>query len=317
VFDNSLAQQYLSCRRKRAFIFPIPKIEIHRSICVEGLSYTYVGQNTPAVDNVSFDVREGEIFGLLGPSGAGKTTTQRVLTRQQRKFAGRVRVLGKPLAEWGREYFEEIGVGFELPNHYLKFNAIENLRFFASLYTKKSRDPMELLAMVGLEHDPKKKVGEFSKGMRMRLNFIRALQHDPRLLFLDEPTAGLDPVNARNIKTIIRQLLSQGKTIVLTTHNMYDVDELCDRVSFMVAGRFAALDSPDALKAKFGRRVVTVDYRSGNEVRGEEFALAGLGTNERFLEVIRTYEILKIHSQEATLDQVFNDVTGVKLGEVE
>jgi hypothetical protein len=107
----------------------------------------------------------------------------------------------------------------------------------------------------------------------------------------------------------------QGR--ILTTHNMYDVDELCDRVSFMVAGRFAALDSPDALKAKFGRRVVTVDYRSGNEVCGEEFALDGLGTNERFLEVIRTYEILKIHSQEATLDQVFNDVTGVKLGEVE
>ena len=291
--------------------------ELPPAISVEKMTYTYPGQRKPAVDNVSFEIREGETFGLLGPSGAGKTTTQRVLTRQQRKFTGRVRVLGKALTEWGPEYFEEIGVGFELPNHYLKFTAIENLRFFASLYAKKSRDPMELLAMVGLEGDANKKVGEFSKGMGMRLNFIRAFQHDPRLLFLDEPTAGLDPINARNIKTIIKLLRNQGKTVVLTTHNMYDVDELCDRVCFMVAGRFAALDSPEALKAKFGRRVVTVEYRSGNDIRSEEFELDGLGSNERFLEVIRSYEIRKIHSQEATLDQVFNDITGIKLGEVE
>ncbi|MBI4525524.1 MAG: ABC transporter ATP-binding protein [Deltaproteobacteria bacterium] len=286
-------------------------------ISVESLTYTYPGQRTPAVDNVSFEIREGEIFGLLGPSGAGKTTTQRVLTRQQRNFIGRAQVLGKALTEWGPEYFEEIGVGFELPNHYLKFTAVENLKFFASLYSRKSRDPMEVLAMVGLDGDAKKKVDEFSKGMRMRLNFIRAFQHDPKLLFLDEPTAGLDPVNARNIKTIIKQLRDQGKTIVLTTHNMYDVDELCDRVCFMVAGRFAALDSPDAFKAKFGRRVVTVSYGPKDHVRSEEFELDGLGTNESFLEVIRTNEIRKIHSQEATLDQVFADVTGVKLGEVE
>ena len=139
--------------------------ELPPAISVEKMTYTYPGQRKPAVDNVSFEIREGETFGLLGPSGAGKTTTQRVLTRQQRKFTGRVRVFGKALTDWGPEYFEEIGVGFELPNHYLKFTAIENLRFFASLCTKKSRDPMELLAMVGLEADAKKKVGEFSKGM--------------------------------------------------------------------------------------------------------------------------------------------------------
>jgi fluoroquinolone transport system ATP-binding protein len=150
--------------------------------------------------------------------------------------------------------------------------------------------------------------------MRMRLNFIRAFQHDPRLLFLDEPTAGLDPVNARTVKTIIKRLRDQGKTVVLTTHNMHDVDELCDRVSFMVAGRFTALDVPAALKAKFGRRVVRVRYGPEADTRGEEFDLDGLGTNERFLEVIRANEIRTIHSQEATLDQVFNDVTGVALG---
>jgi fluoroquinolone transport system ATP-binding protein len=286
-------------------------------ISVEGLTYAYPGQRRPAVDDISFEVGEGEIFGLLGPSGAGKTTTQRVLTRQQARFVGDVRVLGRPLLDWGREYFEEIGVGFELPNHYLKFTAVENLRFFASLYTRPSREPMELLAMVGLEDAADKKVEALSKGMRVRLNFIRALQHDPRLFFLDEPTAGLDPVNARTLKRIIRGLRERGKTIVLTTHNMHDVDELCDRVSFMVDGRFAALDTPDALKARFGRRVVTVEYGAGDDLRREEFALEGLGTNAHFLELLRTNEIQKIHSQEATLDQVFNAVTGVRLREAE
>lgn len=294
-----------------------PSIGVRPAISVEGLTYTYPGQRKPAVNNVSFDVGEGEIFGLLGPSGAGKTTTQRILTRQQRKFTGQVRALGKPLADWGRDYFEEIGVGFELPNHYLKFTAVENLEFFASLYARKSRDPMELLALVGLDGDASKKVDEFSKGMRMRLNFVRAFQHDPRLLFLDEPTAGLDPVNARIVKTIIKELRERGKTIVLTTHNMHDVDELCDRVSFMVGGEFAALDVPDAFKARFGRRVVSVSYGREEDIRSEEFELDGLGTNARFLEVIRSNEIRTIHSQEATLDQVFNDVTGVRLGEVE
>lgn len=259
----------------------------------------------------------GEIFGLLGPSGAGKTTTQRVLTRQQQHFIGEVRVLGKPLREWGREYFEEIGVGFELPNHYLKFTAIENLRFFASLYTKKSQDPIQLLRLVGLEEAANKKVDQFSKGMRMRLNFVRAFQHDPKLLFLDEPTAGLDPVNARTVKSIIKGLRAEGKTIVLTTHNMNDVDELCDRVSFMVDGKFAALDTPETLKAKYGRRVVSVDYVNGGDSQSEEFNLDGLGANARFLDVIRTHEVRRIHSQEATLDQVFNDITGVRLGAVE
>lgn len=284
-------------------------------ISVQGLTYAYPGQQRPAVNNLSFDVEEGEIFGLLGPSGAGKTTTQRILTRQQRAFTGKVAAFGRPLTDWASDYFEEIGVGFELPNHYLKFTAIENLEFFASLYRKRCRAPMDLLAMVGLEGDATRKVEQFSKGMRMRLNFVRAFQHDPRLLFLDEPTAGLDPVNARTVKSIVKDLRDQGKTIVLTTHNMTDVDELCDRVSFMVAGSFAALDVPDALKARFGRRVVRVDYGEADETA--EFDLDGLGANERFLDIIRTRTIRKIHSQEATLDQIFNDVTGIRLGDGE
>lgn len=283
-------------------------------IAVRNLSYRYKGQARPAVDGVSFTVRRGEIFGLLGPSGAGKSTTQKVLTRQQRSFTGEVDIFGKPLAEWGQDYFERIGVGFELPNHYLKFTARENLSFFASLYSRPSRDPRELMALVGLDDYADKKVETFSKGMRMRLNFVRAIQHDPELIFLDEPTAGLDPTNAGIVKGLVADLARAGKTIVLTTHNMNDVDQLCDRISFMVDGRFAALDRPQALKAAHGRRMVAVTREDGPT---EEFALDGLGANDRFLALLRTGQVERIHSQEASLDKVFADVTGHRLDQVE
>jgi fluoroquinolone transport system ATP-binding protein len=282
------------------------------AILVDDLTFTYSGQSKPAVERVSFSVERGEIFGLLGPSGAGKSTLQKVLTRQQRRFAGSVQVLGKPLAAWGQDYFEAIGVGFELPNHYVKFTAVENLRFFASLYRRKSSDPLALLALVGLKDAAHKKVETFSKGMRMRLNFVRAIQHDPEILFLDEPTAGLDPVNARIIKGVIADLRSGGKTIVLTTHNMNDVEQLCDRVSFMVGGRFAALDAPEALKAKYGRRSVRVTHGDG-VVETDEFPLDGLADNPRFHAILKAGAVRTLHSQEASLDQVFSDVTGTSL----
>lgn len=283
-------------------------------IVVQDMAYTYQGQSRPAVDGVSFSVRRGEIFGLLGPSGAGKSTTQKVLTRQQRSFSGRVEIFGKALAAWGQDYFERIGVGFELPNHYLKFTARENIAFFASLYARPSRDPRDLMALVGLEDYADKKVETFSKGMRMRLNFVRAIQHDPELIFLDEPTAGLDPVNAGTVKTLIAGLAQAGKTVVLTTHNMNDVDQLCDRISFMVDGRFAALDTPQALKATHGRRMVAVTPQEGQV---EEFALDGLGDNSRFIDLLRAGRIDRIHSQEASLDKVFTDVTGHRLDQAE
>lgn len=286
------------------------------AILVEDLTFRYPGQAAPALDRVSFSVARGEIFGLLGPSGAGKSTLQRVLTRQQRRFDGVVRVLGKPLADWRQDYFEVIGVGFELPNHYVKFTAVENLRFFASLYRRKSRDPLELLALVGLEYAAHKKVETFSKGMRMRLNFVRAIQHDPEILFLDEPTAGLDPVNARIVKRIVADLRRAGKTIVLTTHNMNDVDQLCDRVSFMVTGRFAALDAPETLKARYGRRTVRVTH-GRDTVDVDEFPLDGLADNRRFQAILRDGTVRTLHSQEASLDQVFSDVTGTSLDPAE
>jgi len=284
-------------------------------ISLNNVVYTYPKAEEPAVKGVSFDVRLGEVFGLLGPSGAGKSTIQKILTRQFRKItSGSVSVLGRPIADWGHEYYERIGVGFELPNHYLRLTGKENLEFFASLYQKETRDPNELLELMGLGNAVDKYVSDYSKGMMMRLNFARALLHDPEVVFFDEPTSGLDPVNANNVKNIIRDLQKAGKTIVLTTHNMFDVEELCERCGFMLKGEMKILDSVTALKEKYGERTLEASYINGTGQSEEaRFPLDGLAENEQFQNLLKTAEIQTLHSQEASLDRVFVEVTGVTL----
>ena len=283
-------------------------------IQVQELTYAYPGTATPSVSGVSFSVSPGEIFGLLGPSGAGKSTTQRVLTRQNRRFGGVAQVLSRSLESWDHTFYERIGVGFELPNHYPRLTGLENLEFFASLYAGPTRSPTELLEAVGLAAAAGVRVAEYSKGMKMRLNFARAVVHDPSVLFLDEPTAGLDPVNAGVIKDLIRGERERGKTILLTTHNMADVDELCDRVGFLVAGRMSVVDAPQELKARYGRRRVRVEYVSdAGAPEITEFPLDGLGDNQAFRELLAARPIRSLHSQEASLNRVFVDVTGVQL----
>jgi fluoroquinolone transport system ATP-binding protein len=281
---------------------------------VEQLTYVYPGAATAAVADVSFRVSPGEIFGLLGPSGAGKSTTQRVLTGRNRSYHGSVALLGKSLTEWDQSLYERIGVGFELPNHYLKLTGRENLEFFAALYRRPTSGASELLGLVGLSDAADVRVSDYSKGMMMRLNFVRALLHDPDVLFFDEPTSGLDPVNAGIVKDLIRAEQRKGKTILLTTHNMHDVDELCTRVGFMVGGRMSVMDTGEALKARYGKRSLRVEYAcSGKGLGATEFAFDGLGRNRAFIELLNTADIRTIHSQEASLDRVFVDVTGVRL----
>lgn len=282
---------------------------------VRGLTYTYPNASSPALAGVSFAVARGEIFGLLGPSGAGKTTIQRVLTRQNRRFGGSARVLSRDLQSWDHSFYDQIGVGFETPNHYPKLSAHENLEFFASLYHGPTRSPLELLEAVGLGDAAGERVAAYSKGMKMRLNFARAIVHDPSVLFLDEPTVGLDPVNAAIIRSLIREERARDKAILLTTHNMTDVDDLCDRVGFLVAGQMGVVDSPRELKAQHGRRSVRVEYvGDAGTVETSEFPLDGLGRDARFIDLLNSRSIRTLHSQEANLDQVFADVTGVQLG---
>jgi fluoroquinolone transport system ATP-binding protein len=283
-------------------------------IDVNDLTFTYAGGDKVAVEGVNFSVERGEIFGFLGPSGAGKSTTQKILIKLLKGYEGDITVMGKTLRAWRADYYERIGVSFELPNHYQKLTALENLNFFRSLYSKETEDPRKMLEMVGLAEDADTRVSQFSKGMQMRLTFIRALLHRPELIFLDEPTAGLDPTNARKIKDIVLGLKYEGRTVFLTTHDMTVADQLCDRVAFIVDGQIALIDSPRKLKIKQGERKVRVEYRQDGHTERREFSLDGLGSDEEFLTLLRKEKIETIHTEEATLEDVFIRTTGRRLG---
>jgi fluoroquinolone transport system ATP-binding protein len=273
---------------------------------VDDLTFRYPKTAEPAVKGMSFAVDRGEVFGFLGPSGAGKSTTQKILTGLLTGHGGRVAVWDRDPADWGSEYYQRIGVSFELPNHYQKLTALENLQFFASLYSGPTEDPMALLEAVDLAASAHTRVGQFSKGMQMRLVFARALVHRPELLFLDEPTSGMDPVNARRVKNIVGDLRDQGHTVFLTTHDMATAEELCDRVAFVVDGRIAALDTPTEHKVSRSRRTVRVTYRNGIDLEHKDFPLDGIADDETFRALAREHHIEALHS----LEDVFIDVTG-------
>ncbi len=206
-----------------------------------------------AVDDVSFAIKEGELFGLLGPNGAGKTTTVKVLATLLIPNAGEVRVKGLDIVKDANEIRKHIGFIFGGERGlYWRLSAIDNLRYFASLYhvdpeVSKKRIPY-LLDMVGLNGRGDERVQGYSRGMKQRLHVARTLLHDPDILFLDEPTIGLDPVGAREFREVIRNLQSEKKTILLTTHYMFEADSLCERVAVIDKGTIVALDTPSALK---------------------------------------------------------------------
>jgi len=282
-------------------------------IRVENLRYTYPGTEKEVLKNISFEIKKGEIFGFLGPSGAGKSTTQKVLNGLLKGFGGSVHINGTNMSRMERSFYEKIGVAFEFPNLYLKLTALENLQLYASFFKSPTRDPEELLTMVQLEDDRDTRVEAFSKGMKMRLSFIRALLNRPELLFLDEPTAGLDPGNARIMKDIILDLQQQGATIFLTTHHMDDAGELCKRLAFMVEGTLPVIDSTQELQLRHGEKTVRVEYRADGEVYSDDFPIDHLGSNPVFSDILLNHEILTIHTQEASLEDIFIKVTGKQL----
>jgi ABC-2 type transport system ATP-binding protein len=221
---------------------------------------TYIGvirrkaKEVIAVDDISFDIGSGELFGLLGPNGAGKTTTVKMLTTLLIPTAGTARVQGKDIVKEADKIRSQIGFIFGGERGlYWRLSGVDNLRYFASLYhvepeVEKIRIPY-LLDMVGLSDRGKEKVEGYSRGMKQRLHIARTLLHDPDILFLDEPTIGLDPVGARETRQVIRNLQDEKKTILLTTHYMFEADALCDRIAVINHGKIIALDTPEALKS--------------------------------------------------------------------
>jgi len=206
-----------------------------------------------AVEDISFDVQPGELFGLLGPNGAGKTTTVKMLTTLLIPTSGTARILGMDIVKGAREIQAQIGFVFGGERGlYWRLSGYDNLRYFSSLYlvdpeVAQKRIPY-LLEMVGLEERGQEKVEGYSRGMKQRLHVARTLLHDPTVLFLDEPTMGLDPVGARELRQVIRNLQSEKKTILLTTHYMFEADSLCQRIAVIDKGRIIALDTPEGLK---------------------------------------------------------------------
>ncbi len=282
-------------------------------IDVNGLVFTYPGAKEPAVNDLEFSVGDGEIFGFLGPNGAGKSTTQKVLIGLLRKYGGKVNVLGRESRDWGSELYEQVGVGFELPVHFGRLTARENLSYFASLYEGETEDLEHLLEQVDLLKEADVRVERFSKGMRVRLSFARAILCRPRLLFLDEPTTGLDPLSARRIKDLILEHRERGATVFLTTHDMATADEICDRVAFLIDGRIALIDAPRELKVRYGERRVRVEYRLNGALEERDFPLEGLAENSAFLSALREPSLQTVHTQETSLENIFIRVTGQEL----
>jgi fluoroquinolone transport system ATP-binding protein len=282
-------------------------------IKVENLNYSYPKSEKNVLKSLNFSISKGEVFGFLGPSGAGKSTTQKVLNGILRNFSGKVLVNGSDLSMIESSFYEKIGVAFEFPNLYSKLTALENLKLYASFYKSKTESPERLLDMMNLSEDMNTKVEAFSKGMKMRLNFVRSLINKPDILFLDEPTSGLDPVNARIMKDIILDLKKNGTTIFLTTHNMADADELCDRLAFMIEGQLPVIDTPHNLKLQHGKKNIKIEYKDENQSKTEEFPINHLAMNKRFQEILQQNNIETIHTQEATLEDIFIKITGQKL----
>lgn len=260
-----------------------------------------------AVDGITFSVAEGEIFGLLGHNGAGKTTTLRMLTGRTQPTDGYALIAGYDVVRDIERIKPLMNLVFEDPNLYERLSGRDNLSLFADLYSAPRSRVDGLLDLVGLADTSKRQVKKYSTGMKQRLLIARALINSPRVLFLDEPTRGLDPASAREVRQLIARLSDQGTTVFLTTHYMEEADELCHRVAFLSQGKVVALDTPRELKLRLGRRAATVLLKSRDE---RTLRLDDPSDADALAEWMRDGQVLTIHSQEGTLADVFIALAG-------
>ncbi|MFW6136056.1 MAG: ATP-binding cassette domain-containing protein [Chloroflexota bacterium] len=248
-----------------------------------------------AVDHVDFEVEQGEVFGFLGPNGAGKTTTQRMLTTLLEPTEGRIVIEGHDLAGDAYPAKRRMGLVPEESNVYTELTAWGNLMFTARLYRvpREEREgrARELLEAFGLWEKRDVKVEEFSKGMRRRLSIAMAIIHRPALLFLDEPTPGLDAQSARAIRRLVREMNAAGTTVFLTTHQIEEANQLCDRVAIINHGKIAAIDTPEQLKAAFRKvQSVEVALEPDGQAHGDALqALAGVTESVKMGDKWRLY----------------------------
>lgn len=279
------------------------------AIVADSLTYRY-GQLL-AVDHISFTVCAGEILGFLGPNGAGKSTTVKMLTGQLRPKEGRATLLDLDVAREPKRVQGQIGVCFEIANLYEQMSGLDNLTLFARLFGVEKFDGPALLARVGLDGRGKDRVETYSKGMKQRLMVARALVNRPRILFLDEPTEGLDPTSASSIRTVIEEERARGATVFLTTHDMVEADKLSDRVAFINQGKIVALDTPRALKQRYGQRRLRAEVAApGGGLAVREIMLDQPQTAAEMQRLFSQEQVVTAHSAEASLEDIFIDITG-------
>ena len=280
------------------------------AIEVENLSRAF--NSRLAVDDISFSVEAGEIFGFLGHNGAGKTTTIRMLSGQLLPTSGRGRVAGCDIVTEQQRLKPLIGVVSEHQNLYERMSGRENLEFAARLYGQDVQRVNAVLEQVDLLDRAKDKVQSYSNGMKQRLLIARSILHRPQIIFLDEPTRGLDPIVGRDIRRLIVDMSQHGVTIFLTTHYMEEADQLCSRVAFLSEGRIVALDTPDNLKNAHGQPHVNVTLDNGESV---SIALDGEAAGRELQQLVSNGHVRTLHSAEATLEEVFIQLAGRRLSE--
>lgn len=266
-----------------------------------------------AVKGINFGVRRGEIFGFLGHNGAGKTTTIRMLTGQIDPTGGRAQVAGYDVVRQNRELKQHIGVVFEDPNLYERLSARRNLEFACWLYDVPVSRVDEVLELVKLRDRAKEPLRTFSNGMRQRVMIARALLHRPEVLFLDEPSRGLDPITARDLRRTIARLSQEGMTILLTTHMMEEADQLCHRVAFIANGQLVANDTPRNLKLQHGERTMTVTLSEAGSLVEKLIHMDQPAEQAVLMQWMAEGKVLAVHSNEATLEDVFVKIAGTRL----
>jgi ABC-2 type transport system ATP-binding protein len=289
-------------------IFEMAGDTVDKTIVTKSISKKY--GDFEAVKSISFSIKKGTIFGLLGPNGAGKSTTIKILTCQFPPTSGTAYIGGLNTVVDALEIKKKIGVVFESQNLYEELSVYENLNFFRRLYNSPKERISEVLKAVGIERYQENKVKTLSKGMKQKIMISRALLNDPEVLFLDEPGSGLDTRSAREIRQMILGLKEQGKTILITTHNMEEADFLCDCLAIIHKGSIIAMDTPANLKKRYGEDVLMIKTVKGDIY---ESPLNTKASSDIFEKLSENNQISLVHSKEATIEDVFIKLTGEKL----
>ena len=277
---------------------------------IEVKNLTKAFSNKVVLKDVTFEVKKGETFGFLGPSGSGKTTTIKILTSQLIHTKGEINIFEEPLQkQTTKNYLKKVGILTDNSTLYERLTVYQNLLLYCKLYEVSKTRIEEVLEDVNLLNDKKTIVQKLSKGMKQRVLLARAFLHKPKILFLDEPTSALDPVNTKHIYKGLRKLNEQGTTIFLTTHDMVEAEELCDRVAFLHQGEIKLLDTPKNLRLQFSQKSISLIVVDGNSVTVKNDEQGA----KQISDYMKNGQLLSIHSNEPTLGDIFVQLTGSEL----